>query len=55
MPNCSSRSPDHFDILIHGSTKIVDARAIIVGAVDPHDFSRYLALEATKSNLNIFS
>ena len=36
--------------------KIVDARAIVVGAVDPRDtrdFSRYLALEAT--NFNIFS
>ena len=31
VPNCSSRSLDHFDIPIHGSTiKIVDARAIIL-------------------------
>ena len=38
VPNRSSRSPDHFDISIHGSTmKIVDARAITVGAVDPRD------------------
>ena len=38
VPNCSPHSPGHFDIPIHGSTmKIVDARAIIVGAVDPRD------------------
>ena len=38
VPNCSSRSPDHFDVPIHGSKmKIADARAIIVGAVDPRD------------------
>ena len=57
VPNCSSRSFDHFDIPTYGSMmKIVDARAITVGAaVDPRDarFSCYLALEATK--FNIFS
>ena len=38
VPNCSSRSPDHFDIPMHGSTiKIVDTRAITDGAVDPRD------------------
>ena len=38
VPNCSSRSLDHFDIPVHGSTmKIVDARAITVGAIDPRD------------------
>ena len=38
VPNCSSRSLDHFYIPIHGSTmEIVDARAIIVGGVDPRD------------------
>ena len=38
VPNCSFCSPDHFDIPVHGSTmKIVDARAIIEGAVDPCD------------------
>ena len=38
VPNCSPHSLDHFDIPIHGSTmKIVDARAIIMGAVDPRD------------------
>ena len=37
-PNCSSCSPDHFDIPVHGSTmKIVDARAIIEVALDPRD------------------
>ena len=36
--NCSFRSPDHFDISIHGSTmKIEDTRAIIEGAVDSCD------------------
>ena len=36
VPNCSSCSPDRLDIPVHGSTmKIVDARAIIEGAVDP--------------------
>ena len=38
VPNCFSCSPDHFDIPVHGSTmKIVDAIAIIEGAVDPRD------------------
>ena len=38
VPNCSSCSPDHFDIPVHGSTmKIVDASAITEGAVDPRD------------------
>ena len=36
--NCSFRSPDHFDISIHGSTmKIEDTRAIIEGDVDSCD------------------
>ena len=38
VPNCPSRSLDHFDIPIDGSTmKIVDARAITMGAVAPCD------------------
>ena len=59
VPNCSSRSPDHFDVPIHGSTmKIADARAIIVGAVDPQlttcDFSRYLSLNVKKTDFAIW-
>ena len=38
VPNCSSCSPDYNDMPIYGTTmKIVDARAITVGAVDPRD------------------
>ena len=52
VPNCSHHSPDHFDIPTHGSTmKVVDARAIIVGAVDPRDrallFSRVFEADFT--------